>query len=152
MIVVGIDPGVTGGIAWLHTEITGGLCQAEPMPVLDKRVQANQIADLLKEHPPDVIVIEDLHAMPRGSIASFSLGYSMGVAVATAQTLRHPLIRMRPTEWKKIMGLTKKDKSASLLLATELWPNWQKTFALKKNDGLAEAALIAEAYRRKEGL
>lgn len=146
MKVVGVDPGLTGGLAHM---IDGVLADVVPMPVLAKRAQGNDIACLLRQWNPDVVVVEDLHAMPRGAIASFSLGWSCGVVVAVVQTLQHPLVRMRASEWKKIMGLIGKDKDASRLLATELWPNQADKFKRKKDDGLAEAALIAEAYRRR---
>lgn len=128
----------------------GHLADVVPMPVLAKRAQGNDIAALFRHWQPDVVVVEDIHAMPRGAIASFSLGWSCGVVVAVTQTLQHPLVRMRPNEWKKIMGLIGKDKDASRLLAIELWPHMAQQFKRKKDDGMAEAALIAEAYRRKE--
>lgn len=147
MRIVGVDPGTTGALALL---VDGRLTEIADMPVLGKRVQGNQVADLLREWAPDVVVVEDLHAMPRGSIASFSLGWSCGVVVAVVQTLSHPLVRLRATEWKKQLSLVGKDKSASRLLASELFPNAVEQFKRVKDDGRAEAALIAEAYRRKE--
>ena len=88
--------------------------------------------------------------MPRGAIASFSLGWSCGAVHAVVQTLSYPLVKVRPAAWKKDMGLTGKDKDASRLLATELWPKMRGHWKYKKDDGLAEAALIAEWYRRQQ--
>lgn len=151
MRIVGIDPGLTGALALVET--IGDaifLCEVEPMPVIAKRAQGNQIADLLRHWQADMVVVEDLHAMPRGSIASFSLGWSCGAVVAVVQTLQQPLVRMRATEWKKLVGLIGKSKDDSRLLATELFPAYASEFKLKKDDGKAEAALIAYAYHRKE--
>lgn len=147
MRIVGIDPGLTGAIALIDD---GQLLAVWDMPVLAKRVQTNPLAHHLRECRADVVVIEDLHAMPRGAIASFSIGYSMGVAVATVQALSLPLVRMRANEWKKYQGLLGKDKNASRLLATERWPGFCDSFRRVKDDGRAEAALIADAYRKKE--
>lgn len=147
MKIVGVDPGLTGAMALLEDGKLQDLC---PMPVLGKRVQGNQVADILRCWEPDVVVVEDIHAMPRGAIASFSLGWSCGVVVGVVQTLQYPLIRIRPNAWKKEMGLTGKSKDDSRLLATEMWPHWAERFRLKKDDGKAEAALIAQAHRQKE--
>lgn len=147
MKIVGVDPGLGGALAMIQDGFLIWVCD---MPVLDKRVQANPIQHMLRHSEPDLVVIEDLHAMPRGSIASFSLGYSMGVVVATVQGLSLPLARMRPNEWKKIQGLSNQDKEASRLLATERWPSFIDSFRLKKHVDRAEAALIADAYYRKE--
>lgn len=145
MNIVGIDPGLTGAMASL---VDGKLYDVVPMPVISKKVQGNQLADVLRAWEPDVVVVEDLHAMPRGSIASFSLGWSTGVAVSVVQTLRYPLVMLRASEWKKAMGLIGKDKDASRLLATEMWPSHAEKFKRKRDDGMAEACLIAEAHRR----
>ena len=147
MRIIGIDPGLGGALAFIDDGI---LIWVADMPVLDKRVQTNPIQRLLQRERPHVVVVEDLHAMPRGSIASFSLGYSLGVVIATVQGLSLPLARMRPNEWKKIQGLSNKEKEASRLLATERWPAFADQFKLKKHVDRAEAALIADAYRRKE--
>lgn len=149
MKIVGIDPGLGGAIALLN----GGMLWAmADMPVLDKRVQTNPLAEILRGFQPDVVVLEDIAAMPRGSIASFSLGYTMGVCVATIQGLSLPLVRMRPNEWKKYQGLIGKEKEASRLLAMERWPHFLDSFRRKKDCDRAEAALIADAYRRKENI
>jgi crossover junction endodeoxyribonuclease RuvC len=146
--IVGVDPGLTGALALLQD---GELTDVVDMPVLDRRVQAPEIVRLLQRWSPTVVVVEEINAMPRGSIASFSLGYSMGTLVAAVQTSSHPLARITPSEWKRIMRLTR-DKNLSRRMATEMWPHKRDEFRLAKHDGRAEAALIAEAYRRRERL
>lgn len=149
MRIVGIDPGLGGAIALLNG---GELWAMADMPVLDKKVQTNPLAEILRGFRPDVVVLEDIHAMPRGSIASFSLGYTMGVVVATVQGLSLPLVRMRPNEWKKYQGLIGKQKEASRALAIERWPGFVDSLRRKKDCDRAEAALIADAYRRRENI
>lgn len=149
MRIVGIDPGLGGAIALLNG---GELWAMADMPVLDKKVQTNPLAEILRGFHPDVVVLEDIHAMPRGSIASFSLGYTMGVVVATVQGLSLPLVRMRPNEWKKYQGLIGKEKEASRALAIERWPSFIDSLRRKKDCDRAEAALIADAYRRRENI
>jgi crossover junction endodeoxyribonuclease RuvC len=144
MIVVGIDPGVTGGIAcFSHNE----LIAVSEMPVADGRCSGSLLADILRELPPDVVVVEKTQPMPRnGSIASFSLGMNTGIIFGVVETLGHPLVKIRPVDWKRKNGLIGKDKKASRALASELWPEWRHNFARVKDDGKAEAALIARAH------
>jgi crossover junction endodeoxyribonuclease RuvC len=144
MKIVGIDPGLTGAIAWISNGRAGGVVD---MPVGDKTVDAAALADILRAINPDVVVIEKTQAMPKnGSIASFSLGSSTGTAVGVATTLGHPVVRLRPGDWKKASGLTGKDKEASRFLARELFPYMGHVLTRKKDADRAEALLIARAY------
>jgi len=141
MIVVGVDPGITGGLACIHSGI---LSAVEPMPVYNGRADGLGIDELLAEWEPDAVYIEDTQPMPRnGSIASFSLGLNTGIVVGAVTANRFRLVRVRPQAWKKKMGLIGKDKTASRGLARELFPQYAERFKLVKHDGLAEAALIA---------
>ena len=145
--IVAFDPGVTGGMAWL---IDAELRRVEPMPVFDSRVDGRSVADFIADCKPDIVVVELTQPMPKnGCIAGFKLGYNTGVLEGVISTLRHPIVRMTPSVWKKEMGLLKKDKQASLLLAKETWPLYHYTFKHAKQDGLAEAALIGLAYYKR---
>ena len=59
------------------------------------------------------------------------------------QALGLPLERVRPSAWKMAMGLRGKPKAASRGMATELFPDFADQFRRVKDDGRAEAALIA---------
>lgn len=145
--IFGVDPGVTGAVALMSG--TGDLINVWDMPVHDSRVDGAAVADILAFRNNPVCVVENTQPMPKnGSVPSFKLGLATGVVLGCIQTLRHPLVRVRPQDWKKTMGLIRKDKDASRGLARELWPHMADEFKLKKHDGRAEAALIAEAYRR----
>lgn len=145
--IVGIDPGLTGGVAVLND---GEVELVMPMPVQDNQVDPRLLTTLLgafKE--PIIVAIEHTQPMPKnGSIGSFKLGMATGVALGVVGALHLPLHRLRPAEWKKVMHLTGKSKDDSRSLASELWPSKAHEWRLKKHDGLAEAALIAEALRR----
>ena len=147
MRIIGVDPGVTGGIALL---VDGKLHGVIDMPVFDSEASAALIANHIQLAEPDLVVIEWVQPMPRnGSIASFSLGKNYGIVIGVCGALRHPLVKIRPNEWKKTMGLTGKDKKASLGLAIQLWPEHAEFFKRAKDDGRAEAALIARAQSYK---
>ena len=88
--------------------------------------------------------------MPKnGSIASYSLGLNSGIVIGVVQAMGFALERVRPDAWKLAMGLRGKPKSASRGMATELLPSFADQFRRVKDDGRAEAALIARygAYR-----
>lgn len=151
MKIIGVDPGVTGGIALLDTEHRERLRWVIPMPVADSRVIGRDVANLLHRHQPYIVAIEDTQPMSKnGSVPSFKLGLNTGIVIGVVQGLGFSMVRLRPAEWKKQMRLTGKDKDASRGLATELWPTMADNWKLKNQDGLAEAALIAEAQRRLE--
>ena len=139
--IVGIDPGVTGGLAVIHE---GRLAGVEPMPVHNSRADGMAIDEMLGEWEPDCVYLEDTQPMPKnGSIASFSLGLNTGIVIGAVTANAFRLVRVKPQLWKKRMGLTGKDKNASRGLARELFPEFADRFKLVKSDGLAEAALIA---------
>lgn len=141
MIVVGCDPGVTGGLAVIRH---GKLVGVEQMPIHDGRVDGREVDDILNTWEPDAVYVENTQAMPKnGSIASFSLGLNTGIILGVIQANQFRLVRVRPVDWKRKMGLIGKNKDASRGLARELWPDFADHFKLVKHDGLAEACLIA---------
>lgn len=151
---IGVDPGQTGGIAYIDGD--GSLLDVVPMPVFDKEVSASQLAQILKvwlsrdsEYGTFTVAIEQVGSMPgQGVSSTFKFGKSFGIALGVIGALGVPMVRIRPQAWKKEMGLSGKEKAAALGLANELWPSHGVHWALKKNDGLADAALIAETARR----
>jgi len=139
--IAGIDPGITGGLACIHR---GKLVAVEAMPVHDGRADGRAIDEMLTEWEPDAVYVENTQPMPKnGSIASFSLGLNTGIVLGVVQANQFRLVRVRPVDWKRKMGLVGKNKDASRGLATELFPEFADRFKRVKDDGLAEAALIA---------
>ena len=53
-----------------------------------------------------------------------------------------PVRPVPPSTWKKALGLSA-DKNASRQRAIETWPEHVRTFARVRDDGRAEAALLA---------
>lgn len=125
-----------------------------PMPVQDSEVVPSQLAEILRlwmsESEGDVkCCIEQVHSMPKQGVSTtFKFGKSFGIAIGVVGGLGIPMHRMRPQAWKKEVGLSGRGKDASRFRATELWPSWADAWKLKKQDGKAEAGLIAEAARR----
>jgi crossover junction endodeoxyribonuclease RuvC len=97
-------------------------------------------------------VIEDVHAMPKqGVSSSFSFGRALGVAEGVLAGNGLSLRYVSPAKWKKALGLSsdkgvsrrRADKGVSRRRAIELWPEHAKAFERVKDDGRAEAALLA---------
>jgi hypothetical protein len=82
----------------------------------------------------------------QGVSSVFKFGKNYGIVIGVATGLSHPLVKITPFDWKRSNGLIGKDKDASRQLAMELWPRHAESFKRKRDDGRAEAALIARAY------
>lgn len=143
-LIIGVDPGITGALAiWRD----GTIAAVYDMPVIDGQTDGGAVATLFRNAQPDWVVVEQVHPMPKnGSIASFSLGKNYGIVIGVAMAGAHPLVKIRPSEWKRRSGLLKQPKEASRRLATELWPQHAEQFRRVRDDGRAEAALIARAH------
>jgi hypothetical protein len=140
MIILGIDPGITGAISHF---INGRLDEIIDMPVFDTRVDGGQIGEILTFTNADIAVIEDTQPMPKnGSIASFKLGLNTGIIIGAVQAQGVTLNRVRPSTWKRWAGLIGKPKEASRGLVIELYPEIASDVRLVKHHGRAEAILI----------
>ena len=143
LIVVGVDPGVTGAYA-VHKR--GALIAVVDLPTHDGRIDGAALYSLLHWPEADdvVVYLENTQPMPKnGSIASFSLGLNTGIIIGVVQSLRHPLVRVRPAAWKRKMAVTKLDKNGLRGIARELYPEWADHFARVKDHNRAEAVLIS---------
>ena len=65
-------------------------------------------------------------------------------------TLGIPFTPVSPSKWKKTFNLGK-DKNESRAAATRLFPDLASEFARKKDDGRAEAILIAKWGENQSG-
>lgn len=145
MIIVGIDPGATGAVAILDGN-NGDLLTVADMPYLDGSVSAPLLAKLVELGTGDddaEAIVERAQAMPRqGVSSSFRYGVGYGVILGVLGALEVATMTVRPQAWKRALRLST-DKAASRRRAIELWPGRAELFARAKDDGRAEAALIA---------
>lgn len=155
-LVIGVDPGKSGALAVLDGST---LVAIHDMPVAGKIISPALLDELVHNHvdpladaPYGVAVIEDVHAMPGQGVASmFSFGRSLGVVEGVLAGNGFGLRYVTPAAWKRAMRLTT-DKGASRRRACELWPNRAAWFARVKDDGRAEAALIARWWIENGGM
>lgn len=145
-LVVGIDPGLTGALALLDGE---RCMELEDMPVADGRVSAPILGDLLlgwgEAYGHEMrVILEDVAARPGQGVSSmFKFGRCVGAVEGVVGSLTLPLVYVTPARWKRSAGLTGREKDASRRKALELWPERHRQLARKKDNGRAEALLIA---------
>jgi crossover junction endodeoxyribonuclease RuvC len=153
-IIVGVDPGMKGGLA-AYGWNSRRLIAYSRMPVWKigpkTHVKARDVYDFLKTVDADVVVIEQVHAMPgQGVTSTFTFGQAFGAVAAAADIWPCPVEFVTPAVWKKQMQVTK-DKRSALDTASRLWPG-AVDWSVKANDGIAEAALIAKWYTIRNGV
>lgn len=165
MIFVGIDSGATGGVAFIGPN---GVASVHDMPVVSvkvgektrKKLDAYTLARLLRDQCPAtadaVVYLEQLHARAQqgGSGKSNSMqsqGAMMetfGGICATLAVLRMRVVPVYPQSWKQMYHLDA-DKNAARATASMLFPSLQDSLKRVKDDGRAEALLIAQYGRRR---
>ena len=147
-LFIGIDPGKSGGIAYIDTETNPPFSGTEPYD--DKT-----LIDLCRHFSgTDSVVccLEKVGAMPgQGVVSMFSFGQSVGYIKGVLEAFRIPYQEISPRKWKSEFGLTS-DKAKSAEVCGRLFPDVSllATPRCKKpHDGMAEALLMAEYARRK---
>jgi hypothetical protein len=152
MITLGIDPGLSGGVAAIDG--TGRIVLLEPTPILDGQVRVfdgRALGDMLRARgllwadgcngSRCYAYIEHAQSMPRQGVAStFAYGVTFGSTIAAVRSLGIGYTLVRPAIWKRALGLKGSDKRESIGLAGQHWPELSLR---RKDDGLAEALLIA---------
>ena len=148
-IIVGVDPGINGALAFLDVhkhEFT-----LHQMPIFNIRpgAKTKKVLDhvqlgLLLDNPHIVhLYLEQVNAMPgQGAVSTFSFGRHFGTVFGACGALNIPLTEVRPAAWKKVLKVPA-DKDAARFRASQLFPKCAPAWPNKSDDGLAEAALIA---------
>jgi crossover junction endodeoxyribonuclease RuvC len=99
-----------------------------------------------------MVVYEQVHAMPKQGVTSvFSFGRSRGVVEGVIAALELPSLAVPPSRWKRDLGVTA-DKTACRAVASRLLPAGASCWTLKRDDGLAEAALLALWVMQRQGI
>lgn len=152
--IVGIDPGAHGAIALL--DLHGRIQNIHDMPTIKvkvgktnrERISVQGFIDLLRGVDVEIVVIEQVGGMTgQSASAAFTFGLGCGLIHGAISALNLPACFIPPQRWKKAAGLGP-DKGSARLMAQQLWPDKAKQFARVKDDGRAEAALIARHYWR----
>lgn len=153
-LFVGIDPGLDGAI----TLVRGvDLLEVHDMPTVTRKVGKKQRREVSPHMLHDIAVtfgpvagciIEGVTSSPQmGVTSAFGFGRSLGIVEAVAACCLWRTTLVAPSVWKKAVGISK-DKGEARREACMLWPERSDLFARVKDDGRAEAALLAEWGRR----
>jgi crossover junction endodeoxyribonuclease RuvC len=164
MLIIGIDPGISGSICFL---IDGRILDVVEMPTMTegkknkKQVNGSQIYNEIKERTEKIdkndikVVIEQVSAMPgQGVTSMFNFGQSFGILKGICSAMQLPMYFVRPAKWKKYFNLINSEKDASRTKAIEIFPYFSSNLAKKKDSNKADAILIAsfffETFRNDE--
>ena len=149
MMIIGIDPGLTGGIALLngsHIELLETVPTQLKTGFIRKQVDAQKLAHILRPFQDAEVWLEYVASRPKQGVASvFSFGDTFGAIRGVLGALNMKVNMVAPHKWKKALKISSKEESLKAI--KELYPS----LTLKKKDhNLAEAILIA-IYGQKYG-
>ena len=154
MKIIGIDPGLSGGIAVLENNQVLSIFD---MPVMSegkknkRQLNSAQLVTLIKENiksSEDVaVIVEQVNAMPgQGVTSMFNFGQTFGAIKGVCAALRLPIFFVRPSKWKKHFELINSSKDSSRTKAIEMYPALSNQLAKKKDVNKSDAILIARFY------
>ena len=164
MLIIGIDPGISGSICFLQD---GKILDVIEMPTMiegkknKKQVNGSQIYNEIckrinKNEKQEIrIVIEQVSAMPgQGVTSMFNFGQSFGILKGISSAMQLPMYFVRPARWKKYFNLINSEKDASRTRAIEIFPYFSSQLSKKKDSNKADAILIAsfhhETYKKED--
>ena len=158
MIILGIDPGLSGALTFYDS--VENAITVHDMPTLsvkrngkDRRiVSPHLVADIITSAPKvDMALLEQVSARPgEAATASFAFGRGVGMLEGVLAALGVPYKTVPPANWKKALKLNQ-GKDANRLACMQMWPDHSDIFKRVKDDGRADATLIA-LYGHKEAL
>ena len=156
MLIIGIDPGITGSICFFKNN---KIIEVIEMPTMTegkknkKQVNGAQIFNEISNRISDIerenirVVIEQVSAMPgQGVTSMFNFGQSFGILKGICSAMQLPMYFVRPVKWKKYFGLINSEKGASRTKAIEMFPYFSSNLSKKKDINKADAILIASFY------
>jgi crossover junction endodeoxyribonuclease RuvC len=156
MLIIGIDPGITGAICFFKD---GKIIDVVEMPNMaegkknKRQVNGAQIYNEITSRIKNIekkdikVVIEQVSAMPgQGVTSMFNFGQSFGVLKGMCSAMQLPMYFVRPAKWKKYFNLIKSEKDASRTKAIEVFPYISTQLSRKKDSNKADAILIASFF------
>ena len=155
MLIIGVDPGISGSICFFED---GKILDVIEMPVMTegkknkKQVNGAQIYNefskrINRKDDKIRVVIEQVSAMPgQGVTSMFNFGQSFGILKGICSAMQLPMFFVRPSKWKKYFNLINSQKDASRTRAIETFPYFSAQLSKKKDSNKADAILIASFY------
>ena len=162
MLIIGIDPGVSGSICFFQD---GKIIDVVEMPTMTegkknkKQVNGSQIFNEISKKIKKLdkkeikVVIEQVSAMPgQGVTSMFNFGQSFGILKGICSAMQLSMYFIRPTKWKKHFNLINSAKDASRTKAIEIFPYFSSNLSRKKDSNKADAILIASFFYETQQL
>tara|TARA_B100000963_G_scaffold193898_1_gene168750 strand:+ start:2851 stop:3342 length:492 start_codon:yes stop_codon:yes gene_type:complete len=156
MLIIGIDPGISGSICFFED---GKILDVIEMPTMaegkknKKQVNGSQIFNEIFKKINEVkkqetrVIIEQVSAMPgQGVTSMFNFGQSFGILKGICSAMQLPVYFVRPAKWKKYFNLINSEKDASRTKAIEIFPYFSQYLSKKKDSNKADAILISSFY------
>ena len=156
MLIIGIDPGISGSICFFQD---GKIIDVVEMPTMTegkknkKQVNGSQIFNEISDRIRNLdkkdirVIIEQVSAMPgQGVTSMFNFGQSFGILKGICSAMQLPMYFVRPIKWKKYFNLINSEKDASRTKAIEIFPYFSLNLSRKKDSNKADAILIASFY------
>jgi crossover junction endodeoxyribonuclease RuvC len=147
-MILGIDPGLSGGFALVGA--TGTLYQAYPTPVTKKgELDLREIVSRLADQNISHAYVEFVTSRPRQA-GQFQFGINTGAIHGILAALDIPMTLVTSAKWKSQYGIKRQHdetyaekKTEARQIAMQRFPEHAHLFKRVKDDGPAEAALIA---------
>ena len=155
MLIIGIDPGISGSICFFED---GKILEVLEMPTMTEGKKSkrqvngaqiyNEILKRIEGSKKEVrVIIEQVSAMPgQGVTSMFNFGQSYGMLKGICSAMQLPMFFVRPAKWKKYFNLINSQKDASRTRAIEIFPYFSSQLSKKKDSNKADAILIASFY------
>ena len=156
MLIIGIDPGLSGSICFFED---GKILDVVEMPTMiegkknKKQVNGSQVYNEISKRVKHIerkdikVIIEQVSAMPgQGVTSMFNFGQSFGILKGMCSAMQLPMYFVRPAKWKKYFSLINSEKDASRTKAIEIFPYFSPNLSKKKDSNKADAILIASYY------
>jgi len=147
VIVLALDPGLSGGIAILDEQT---ILLLADMPVhkvsrgksVRPELDMHGLCTLLARHQVDHAVIEQVSARPgQGVTSMFRFGYAAGALYGAVAALGLPVSFVRPKAWQRFCGIGPHPDEARRR-ASQLYPAAADRLSRKVDANKAEALLI----------
>ena len=156
MLIIGIDPGITGSICFFEDGKITDVIEMPNMPEGKKnkrQVNGAQIYNEIIKRIKDLekknikVIIEQVSAMPgQGVTSMFNFGQSFGILKGICSAMQISMYFVRPAKWKKYFNLINAEKDASRTKAIEIFPYFSSQLSKKKDSNKADAILIASFF------
>ena len=160
MLIIGIDPGISGSICFFEDGIIKDVVEMPTMTDGKKnkrQVNGPQIFNEITERINKIdkknikVVIEQVSAMPgQGVTSMFNFGQSFGVLKGIFSAMQIPMDFISPVKWKKHYNLINTQKDSSRTKAIEFFPYISSKLSRKKDANKADAILIASFYYQNQ--